>query len=349
MNAPALLRQARFAARRVGYWMRVERYRFGQGPFIYRFGSAAFDRENSAVFEGIKEHHRRTRASHEVFEVRRRIHMLEKGFTMTPRRTTYATDYIGELVDRVAHATAENFLDLQTVAWARDVLDGYFEATSLTDSASIIAARARYSEFKLESDHGYSGPLAIGMISPQATYESFESLAHSRRSVRWYEPRRVERDVIDRALHVAVEAPSACNRVPYRFEVFDDPEDARRVAALAGGTAGYLHNLQHVAVVVGDLSAFQAERDRHLIYIDGSLAAMSFIFGLETQGVGSCCINWPDYAESEHKMRALIGLERYERVVMLVAFGYAQEGSLAPQSPKRALSSVRHYRAFDRD
>ncbi len=36
--------------------------------------------------------------------------------------------------------------------------------------------------------------------------------------------RPVERSKIDRAIAVASQAPSACNRQPFVFRVFDDPE-----------------------------------------------------------------------------------------------------------------------------
>ena len=59
---------------------------------------------------------------------------------------------------------------------------------------------------------------------------------------------------MENALLVANEAPTACNRQPFRYLVFDDPEMARRVASVPMGTAGYADDLRSVAVIVGDLS-----------------------------------------------------------------------------------------------
>ena len=47
-----------------------------------------------------------------------------------------------------------------------------------------------------------------------------------------------------------------------------------------------------IIVIVGELDAYEYDRDRHLIYIDGSLAAMTFMLALETLGLSSCPINW---------------------------------------------------------
>jgi nitroreductase len=348
VNRSGPLGRARSLAKQVRDRVRVERYRVGSGRWVYRFGSRAFDRETDAVFSGIKQHYGQTRRGSELFELRRRIHMLEKGLTMRPRRETFAADYIEALVGRVEQAQIQHLLDAETTAWIRDVLAAYFEATATSTDLAIGRARRRYAGLAFESPLGYLGPETAGVKVPAVDFGSFARMAHGRRSVRWYKAIDVDREIIDRAVSVALEAPSACNRVPYRFEIFQNPDDARRVAAVAGGTAGYVDGIHHVAVVVGDLSAFLSERDRHLIYIDGSLATMSFVYALETEGIASCCINWPDLAEPERAMRDLIGLSRHERVVMLVAFGYADEHALVPQSPKRSLNEARRFRELER-
>lgn len=316
-------------------------YSIFTGNVYYRVGSRDFNRENAAVFAGIKEHRRKVDAGTEIFELRRRVHMIEKGLTMKPRRDTFAVAYIDMVLERFERTLANGVLTDVMVAWIRDVLNAYFEATEKSTNAVIVRARTRYRALRPEIDHPYVGPAPVGEVRESIDIDALRSLAEGRRSVRWYAGRSVDRAIVDRAISVAIEAPTACNRVPYRFRIFDVPEDARRVADIAGGTNGYVHNLQSIAVLVGDLSAYVAERDRHLVYIDGSLAAMSFLLSLEAQGVSSLCINWPDVARPEKELAKLIGLKPYERVVMLIAFGYADPEGLAPLSPKVPLASAR--------
>lgn len=322
-------------------------YRFGSHRVHYRLISRAFDRELAAVFSGIRKHHRNEDAGVEVFELRRRIHMVEKGLSMQPRRETFAAGYIVELLENVQRALKNGALDDETIAWARDVLKEYFEATSRSDHPSVIAAKATFADIDLVSSLPYCGPSTP--VPPPIEFDpaAIESLAHHRRSVRWYIDRPVDREIVDRAVRVAVESPTACNRVPYQFRIFDRPGDARKVASIAGGTVGYVDNLQAVAVIVGDLSAYRDERDRHLIYIDGSLAAMGFIYSLEASGVSSCCINWPDLKVPEKEMSTLLGLAPHERVVMLVAYGYADPGGLAPASPKFSVERTRRFESLE--
>ena len=124
---------------------------------------------------------------------------------------------------------------------------------------------------------------------PPVKYEELLELARRRRSVRWFLPKPVPREMIDRAIAVAALSPSACNLQPFEFRVFDDAELTQKVASIPMGTVGFRHNFPAIVVLIGKLYAWFSEPDRHLIYIDASLAAAAFLFGLEAQGLGS----WP--------------------------------------------------------
>src|SRR5690606_10040039 len=92
-------------------------------------------------------------------------------------------------------------------------------------------------------------------------YQQLLLLFRRRRSVRWYLPEPVDITLIRQAVKAATLAPSACNRQPFRFYVANDPVKAAALADCAMGTAGFAQNLPCVIAVVGDLSAYPAERD----------------------------------------------------------------------------------------
>ena len=142
---------------------------------------------------------------------------------------------------------------------------------------------------------------------------------------------------------MATEAPSSCNRQAFRFRFFEDPDAIQRVARLAPGTGGFAHNIPMLAVILGDLSAYHGERDRHGIYIDASLASMSFMLALETLGLSSCALNWPDVAWRERKMARVLALRPHERVIMLMAIGHADPDGLVAYSHKHAPERLRTF------
>ena len=97
-----------------------------------------------------------------------------------------------------------------------------------------------------------------------------------------------------------------------------------------------------IIAVVGDLSSYPAERDRHVIYIDGSLVTMQLMLALETLGLSTCAINWPDVENREQKLDKLLNLNKYERTIMLLAVGYADpQGGIPFSQKKNSLDLVK--------
>lgn len=308
----------------------------------------AFNREQAAVIRGRRDYYRLKSAPYRSHSgLRRNVHRLEKALIMRPRRDTFAAEYIFETVQfyerSLRSATGEPFAhDMPELQWAESVLSHYFDEVS-PGRQSIEKARQLFEAVtKDRSPSTDKVPSAKRTIST-VTYSDIKSLAEQRRSIRWFEQKPVDRELIDKALYVASQAPSACNRLPYKFLIYDDPELVERVARVPFGTAGFAENIPAIAVVVGSLSSFFSPRDRHSIYVDSSLAAMSFILALETLGLSSTIINWPDFEPLEFEMQKLLGLSFSDRPVMLIAFGYHDSSARVPYSQKKDLSTFSSY------
>lgn len=304
-----------------------------------------FRRETRALSAGIArywaDHSSATGAG---ATLRRNTHMLEKGIVMRPRRDVFALAYIEETVEAYAKRLAaqpEDGAAAADVLWAHDVLKIYF---SITASDPVIdAQRARFGDLPAprRQDPKNIAPYARDLGNgPPVAYDDLLALSILRRSVRWFLPRPVPRELVEKAMDVALQSPSACNRQPFVFRFFDEPEMVKKVADVPMGTAGYGHQIPTIAVVVGQQRNFFDERDRHLIYIDGALAAMAFCFAAETLGLATCLINWPDIEEREQRMAALLGLEADERPVMLIGIGYPDPEGMVPASAKKQGDSV---------
>ncbi len=92
-----------------------------------------------------------------------------------------------------------------------------------------------------------------------------------------------------------------------------------------------------ICAVTGDLSAYFYERDRHSIYVDGCLSAMLFMLALETVGLASCPLNWPEVNSLDRKLEKRLGLPPHERAIMFMAIGYADPQGRVAYSEKKSL------------
>lgn len=315
----------------------------------YAIGSRTYDREHRATLTARAKYLRDIATGDgNVFVLRRNIHKLEKALVMKPRRALFGLAYLRETVvsyaDCVARMQDGQLTDTDTLEWSRQVLRVYFAAIQkshpiVEESRAIFEAAA--SEIPPAGDQPRV-PFARE-AAELPSYDAILRLAQQRRSVRWFDGRPVPRALIDRAVVVAGLSPSACNRQPFRFAIFDEPGLCQKVAAIPKGTPGWVHNIPCFLVIVGTLAAFDREKDRHIPYIDGALAAMALCFALESQGVSSCCVNWPDLADTEARMAQALGLSPYERPIMCMAIGYPDMKEHVPYSQKLPLDELRSY------
>ena len=348
-----------------GGWLRLQKelserlmLSHGLGRFLHYRLTGAFSREHAAVAAGRMRYRADLREARDAsYLLRRNTHRIEKGLIMPNRRAVFALDFIEETVAEF-EAVVEGFRAANPDAalsrelhWARDVLTRYFEVTD-PDQPKLAALRPRFAAAAalLEGRAGAAprggedsfAPFVQRLDAP-VSIEALRALAVQRRSVRNYRADPVPRAVIDAAIEVAAQSPSACNRQAFSFYVFDDPDMARKVAGVPAGTRSFVKGIPHVAVLVGHLRAYPRERDRHAIYVDASLATMGFIYGLETQGVASCAINWADEEPAESRIKKLLDLEKDDRVIVMVSFGWPAEGAMVPYSAKRDLGDIRRY------
>ncbi|WP_245905229.1 nitroreductase family protein [Pontibacter mucosus] len=280
----------------------------------------------------------------------RNIHRIEKGLLMRPRRAVFAKDYIRETVDSYIGVVTKQTDSPSQLAWFTDVLDSYFNTSG--EDKVVIKEKERYDSFK-QSLNGKLANLQCEFIKipyhrneslkPNISYEDFYKLNKYRRSVRWFLTRPVPRELIDKAILVASQAPSACNRQPFEYYIIDNPELVKEAVKLPMGTTGYAHSIQTFIVVVGNLDSYFDERDRHLIYIDASLANMSLMLALETLGLGSVSINWPDIESREQKMEKFLKLGPHQRPIMCIGVGFPDPEGMVAFSEKRDLNQIRKF------
>ncbi|MEY8861413.1 nitroreductase family protein [Tenacibaculum singaporense] len=328
-----IYRQLKLALLKLFYSNRV------LAKLYYFFFDTSFNREMFSVIQGKREYYKTSlEESKNKYQLVRNIHKIEKGISMKNRRTIFALDFIEETVETYLNLKNNLNIDSQ-ISWAKEVLNNYFE---IADSTNPIIGKMKNEfmripdTFERKNVPYKSNERAESTIS----YDDFLALNKRRRSVRWYQQTNVNIELVNKAIELSLQAPSACNRQPFQYYVIQDEKILRRLSKLPMGTTGYADNIPLLVAIVGDLSAYFDERDRHVIYIDSSLSAMSFTLALETLGLSSCIINWPDIEMKEKKIQSLLKLNNSQRVTMLISVGYADQEGMIPFSCKKDIKDA---------
>ncbi|WP_425040792.1 nitroreductase family protein [Primorskyibacter sp. S187A] len=284
--------------------------------------------------------------------LRRNVHRIEKGLCIPgPRKAVFAEKYIAETTKLYRMLSHQPSAEKEELKWAHDVLQTYFDVVDTSseiveraktdwDAASPLSfdAQTSYTPYAVQDLAGYVG----SELSKLPDLEAYHALCRARRSQRWFEEAPVPMHLIEEAAACALQAPSACNRQPFRFIAAQSRDMVKSITDLPLGTAGFGEALPMVVAVVGNLSMYAHPRDRHLIFIDAGLASMAFMQGLTAAGLGSVPINWPDIPENHDALRELVGLAPYEVPVMLIGIGRPKSESKIPFSAKRPVHEVLH-------
>jgi nitroreductase len=173
----------------------------------------------------------------------------------------------------------------------------------------------------------------------------FLDLAKSRRSVRTYTGKNIERKDLELCVEAARYAPSACNAQPWSFIIVDDPEKRDLVAEAAAYGPGDLNSFAR------DARAFVAivsEKQKFAAWIGGKLRNIDFrdtdigiacahlVLQAQELGIGSCILGW----FNEGKIKKILRVPRFRKIELVIALGYPAETEFSEKKLKDKDSAV---------
>ncbi|HZP60206.1 MAG TPA: nitroreductase family protein [Opitutaceae bacterium] len=272
-----------------------------------------------------------------IYNIRRNTHILEKALVNPRLKPTFGELYVANLVPQMRAAIASGSIDANTQAWAIAVLHRYFAVCQFTPKIKV--AHDLFLRLRLDNTSPHAVPyLAQDRPPLMVSYDALLALAKRRRSIRMFLSKPVPVGDVKRAMAVAVESPSACNRQAFRFLLYTEEKNITRIVEIPMG--GKTLKLPALIVIVGRYSGYHNEREIYCPIDDAMLSAMAFQFALETLGLSSVCINWPTLREKDEAIREVLDLELDEFVIMLLGLGYADPTGKIPYSAKRNVDEM---------
>lgn len=264
------------------------------------------------------------------------LHFLEYSMSLRDSAPGHALDKAHQLVEDV-----------------RTYLD-HCGADATTEIA--LNALSTFVEFNLEGGHPLgalateiavlrSGSSGLRGGTEEVTAEEikargqidFLSFAEARHSIRQYSDQPVDPEKIARAVRVAQQSPSSCNRQTCRVWIWTDREPLRRVIALQNGNRGFGDQLGGVAVVTSDLAHWENAAERYQGWVDGGMFAMSLAYGFHAEGLGAVMLNWSVTREQDRALRALTEISDSNLIITMIGFGNLPERLRVPVSQRKPL------------
>lgn len=192
-----------------------------------------------------------------------------------------------------------------------------------------------------------ASPLLGGAIATNVLREEpvvsaprdFTDVVFGRRSVREFTDAPVDDANIMRAIEIALQAPSVCNRQPVRVHQFDDPDLMQAALDLQGGFRGY-RMPPKLLLITSDQAAFIGSVERNQGFVDGGLFMMLLLLGLEQLNLGSCSLNTALTSDREAAIRKILSIPEGEVFISFVAVGHYEQDLLVPRSKRISADEI---------
>lgn len=169
----------------------------------------------------------------------------------------------------------------------------------------------------------------------QGKLENPEDFFSSRFSVRDFSQKNVPPEDLARAIDLALNTPSVCNRQAWFTYCLHSREGIDRALSLQNGNRGFGHEVPCLLLLCADLSAFDTAGERNQQWIDGGMYSMSLIWALHSLGYASCCLNWSKGPIDDIKLRKLVPIKGEHTVLMMLAVGLPRDDLKVCESARK--------------
>ncbi|UCC38459.1 MAG: nitroreductase family protein [Candidatus Aminicenantes bacterium] len=169
---------------------------------------------------------------------------------------------------------------------------------------------------------------------------TFQQLVKSRRSIRRYLDKPIDREKILTCIEAARLAPSADNVQPWRFLIIDDPElKARFAREVFSGIYFITKFAAKAPVLIVILARLDIIANRigkqiqniHFYLIDIGIAGEHIVLQAEELGLGTCWVGWFNV----RKARKFLKVPRKYKIVSLMALGHYEKKPSGKKSKKK--------------
>lgn len=147
----------------------------------------------------------------------------------------------------------------------------------------------------------------------------------SRHTVRDFDSSMVPEGCIKKAIYLALNTPSVCNRQASFVYWLNTRKEIDKALMLQNGNRGFGHEIPCLLILCADLSAFDTAGERYQHWIDGGMFSMSVIWALHSLGLSSCCLNWSKGPIDDLRLRNLVSIRNEHTVLMMLAVGFPKD------------------------
>lgn len=283
----------------------------------------------------------------DAYEARilRQAHILEKGMSLSKPKKGFGVKKALELLEFIVEYQTNGYhiAESQAVINSLGVLSTYVEFHKKRGflPSEVENELEKYSKFIPKDREKY------GVI--ETSFENIQQLAQgnfrdffcSRHSIRQFSEEPVTDDEINKAVSLAMHAPSACNRQSVKVYFYRNEEINKDLGNLIAGNTGFEKDASKYVVVTSDISAFYESFERNQMYVDGGIFALALAEAFHYYGIASCILQNGESTEKNMELRKVCkNIPQNEKIILFLAIGHYPKHFTYASSHRKKLQDV---------
>jgi len=226
-----------------------------------------------------------------------------------------------------------------------------------SDYALMIWIRKLYFEalkrnLLSQKENEWCGRVLIGKQTESITYtpnksynDEFTKIIRSRRSVRFWEAKRLKEEEFEQLVDSARWAPSSCNRQPCYFLLTRDTNKIKLLSNARGQK--FVENAPNCILVLVNTKIYDKQEVAYTPYLDVGAAIQNLLLKAQTLGLGACWVNFGTKEVSGSKrreVRAAFEIPAHYEIVSIIPIGIPKRVSLPPG--RKSISGISKIEEF---
>lgn len=274
-------------------------------------------------------------------------HSIEKGLSSQNFRYYFGKRALSELT-LAMDSYVKNKHDCNSPRFmsATRVIENYikkhidYKKSDKTIINNLETKLAIYKNYIIKNGGSYEYKDQVKFINDNVDNNA-QNILMNRNSIRDYQDKLVDFEIITKVIKIAQKTPSVCNRQPWNIYYLAQPTMIEEILTLQRGlNKDRISQIKNLFVVTIDMRYFANGYERHEPFIAAGMYTMSILTLLESFNIGSCALNTSFSNKISNQMKSIMNLKKSEVITNIITFGYKTHETLVPSSDRDPISKV---------
>ena len=261
-------------------------------------------------------------------------HVIEKGLCMPNRRLRFGRERLMMLIEKCDGYYKHFGVDSQ-LAYAIAIIKEYDELHK-SEKYELDSQLQSKIDMLLRSFPNIQAAKQVSYTREQyfsKTAASFDEFSKSRHSMRHFSG-NIPLETIEKAIDLAKNAPSACNKQPVRVYIVSDTMNVKQVLDMQQGNRGFGQTIDKVLIVTTQFSGCTRYSERYMPFMDAGIFTMNLLYSLHYYHVGAIPLVWLNSKKRDMELRKLVGISSDEIPAIIVGTGDVSNDIICAISPR---------------